>query len=98
MLFLEISETEIDYCFINLIMTPPPKEATKEVKESGVAASGDGSKNTVIDFSKLLVHTKIYLRLSFTKQILSTLFKYKSSLIFVHTTDTSFKYFNHWSH
>jgi hypothetical protein len=51
----------------------PPKEATKEVKESGVAASGDGSKNTAIDFSKLLVHTKIYLHLSFTKQILSTL-------------------------
>jgi hypothetical protein len=73
MFFLEISETKIDYYFINMIMTHPPEEATKEVKESVVAASSDGSQNNAIDFSKLLVHTKIYIRLSFTKQMLSNL-------------------------
>jgi hypothetical protein len=49
------------------------EEATKEIKESDVATSSDGSQNNVIDFSKLLVYTMIYIRLSFTKQLLSTL-------------------------
>jgi hypothetical protein len=37
-----------------------PKEATKKLKESGAAASGDGSQNNATGFSKLLVNTKIY--------------------------------------
>jgi hypothetical protein len=48
-----------------------PKEATKEVKESGSASSRDGSQNNATGFSKLLVKTKIYFCPSFTKQMLS---------------------------